>query len=384
MNDQRGSRPRFQGYASPNYTPVPDELFDEQLAELSGAELKVLLYVIRRTFGFKRESDNISLSQMLNGLRARDGRVLDRGVGLSKKTLLLAIKSLEEQNIILTERRRSQEKGDEPTSYRLNVRVGTAREEITPPVGEKLHHGGGGETAPRPWGRNYATQETGEGKTGKYVSNFEGSHERVDKFGRDEEQGGEVPAVKPDLRTRDLTRHQVAGGPVGDEDEPGETRYVSLGEVIRLRQQAAAIGTGKAAAGADTPAQPVPSQPAAPASRRGGRPASGTVEERDKLYAFLKDFCPELGDEAQLASSITQVLKIFRRADLPVQRWDDPLYAARRITQEHSGSITKERSGASPGFRRKNKFPYFKAVLEQLVGLRPVPTGQPARAEPTG
>jgi Bacteriophage replication protein O len=88
MNDKNEIRAVFRGYAGPNYTPVPDELFDEQLPDLSGAELKVLLYVIRRTFGFKRESDNISLSQMLNGLRTRDGRVLDRGVGLSKKTLL--------------------------------------------------------------------------------------------------------------------------------------------------------------------------------------------------------------------------------------------------------------------------------------------------------
>ena len=45
---------RFKGYSKPNYTPVPDELFDEQLPDLSGAELKVLLYIIRRTFGFKR------------------------------------------------------------------------------------------------------------------------------------------------------------------------------------------------------------------------------------------------------------------------------------------------------------------------------------------
>src|SRR5215212_9992123 len=110
MKDKNGTRAVFRGYAGPNYTPVPDELFDEQLPDLSGAELKVLLYVIRRTFGFKRESDNISLSQMLNGLRTRDGRVLDRGVGLSKKTLLQAIKSLEKQNIVLTQRRRSQEK----------------------------------------------------------------------------------------------------------------------------------------------------------------------------------------------------------------------------------------------------------------------------------
>src|SRR5438132_9418642 len=63
---------RFRGFHSPNYTQVPDELFDELLAVLSGAELKVVLYVIRRTFGFKRESDNISLSQMLRGIRTKD------------------------------------------------------------------------------------------------------------------------------------------------------------------------------------------------------------------------------------------------------------------------------------------------------------------------
>ncbi len=95
----------FRGFRSPIYTPVPDELFDELLVELSGAELKALLYIVRRTFGFKRDSDNISLSQMLQGIRTRDGRVLDRGVGLSKKTLLLALRSLEDRGIILTERR---------------------------------------------------------------------------------------------------------------------------------------------------------------------------------------------------------------------------------------------------------------------------------------
>src|SRR5918911_359399 len=96
---------QFNGYSKPNYTMVPDELFDEQLPYLSGAELKVLLYIIRRTFGFKKDSDNVSLQQMLNGISTRDGERLDRGVGLSKKTLLGALRSLEEKHIILTQRR---------------------------------------------------------------------------------------------------------------------------------------------------------------------------------------------------------------------------------------------------------------------------------------
>jgi hypothetical protein len=137
---------------------VPDELFDEQLPELSGAELKVLLYIVRRTFGFKKASDNISLNQLLTGIVTKAGERLDRGTGLTKKTLLVALRSLEDKNIIRTERRQSAEKGNEPTTYRLNVIAPS--EETTPPLVEKLPQGGGVIIPPSPRGRNYPSQQT--------------------------------------------------------------------------------------------------------------------------------------------------------------------------------------------------------------------------------
>ncbi len=57
----------------PNSTQIPDVILDQWMADLSGAELKVVLYVARRTFGFGKESDNISLSQMAQGITKRDG-----------------------------------------------------------------------------------------------------------------------------------------------------------------------------------------------------------------------------------------------------------------------------------------------------------------------
>jgi hypothetical protein len=149
----------FKGYSKPNYTPVPDELFDEQLSELSGAELKVLLYIIRRTFGFKKESDNISLQQLLHGITTKEDVVLDRGTGLSKKTLLETIKNLTEKNLIISERRRSKEKGDEPTTYRLNI-LGNTPENSTTPRGVKSTPGGGVKSTPHPSDKKYTTQET--------------------------------------------------------------------------------------------------------------------------------------------------------------------------------------------------------------------------------
>jgi phage replication O-like protein O len=154
----------YQGYASPNYTPVPDELFDEQLPDLSGSELKVLLYIIRRTFGFKKDSDNISLNQLLNGITTKEGIVLDRGTGLTKKTLLEAIKSLVEKNLILTERRRSKEKGDEPTTYRLHI-IDESSENNHTPRGVKNTPGGGVKNTPPPSDKNSPTQETDSQKT---------------------------------------------------------------------------------------------------------------------------------------------------------------------------------------------------------------------------
>ena len=114
------AKPPFRGFSRPNYTMVPDELFDELLPDLSGAELKVLLYIIRRTLGFKKGSDTISLSQMLYGIETKDGTTLDRGTGLSRPTLLRALQSLKAKNIIIAEERLSPERGWEATVYRLN------------------------------------------------------------------------------------------------------------------------------------------------------------------------------------------------------------------------------------------------------------------------
>jgi hypothetical protein len=149
----------FRGYSKPNYTPVPDELFDEQLPDLSGAELKVLLYIIRRTFGFKKESDNISLNQLLHGITTKENVVLDRGTGLSKKTLLDTIRNLIEKNLIISERRRSKGKGGEPTTYRLNI-IGKTAENTHTPRGVKSTPGGGVKSTQHPSDKNYTTQET--------------------------------------------------------------------------------------------------------------------------------------------------------------------------------------------------------------------------------
>ena len=60
------------------FVPIPNAYIDRYLADLSGAELKVLLAVLRRTVGWRKESDEISIEQLqqMTGLArssVRDG-----------------------------------------------------------------------------------------------------------------------------------------------------------------------------------------------------------------------------------------------------------------------------------------------------------------------
>ena len=116
---------RFEGFTTPNTTPVPDVVFDKLLARLGEAELKALLYIIRRTFEFKRDRDPISFNQFLRGITTRDGRVLDEGCGISSRTTLsTALKALEAKGIVLSEKGMDERGENETTIYRLRFKAG--------------------------------------------------------------------------------------------------------------------------------------------------------------------------------------------------------------------------------------------------------------------
>jgi len=88
-------------FARPTTTATPDEIFEEWVHVLSHAELLALLYVVRRTLGFKKDADSISYTQFLHGIVTREGKVLDRGCGIrSRGTLAAALRRLEERGLI--------------------------------------------------------------------------------------------------------------------------------------------------------------------------------------------------------------------------------------------------------------------------------------------
>lgn len=74
---------------APNYTQTPNDLFDHWLPLLKESELKVLLVIMRKTFGWHKVRDKISVSQ------------LSKLTGLVEETVVIAVKALQKKGLIL-------------------------------------------------------------------------------------------------------------------------------------------------------------------------------------------------------------------------------------------------------------------------------------------
>ncbi len=73
---------------APNFTKTPNDLFDHWLPHLGEAELKVLLVVMRKTFGWQKIRDQISISQ------------LAKITGMERETVIKAARSLQKKGVI--------------------------------------------------------------------------------------------------------------------------------------------------------------------------------------------------------------------------------------------------------------------------------------------
>ncbi len=101
-------------------TATPDWLFDDVAPDLAKAPLKVLLYIVRRTCGFRKLADAISLNQFQYGIITRDGRQLDKGCGVTNRTALLrALDDLEARGLIAHQDTIHADGGNATTIYYL-------------------------------------------------------------------------------------------------------------------------------------------------------------------------------------------------------------------------------------------------------------------------
>lgn len=92
---------------APNYTQIPNDILDRWMPHLGEAELKVLFAIMRKTLGWHKVRDRISISQ------------LSEMTGLLRETIISATKSLQSKGAIIKEV--VGEKGKQETYYELVI-----------------------------------------------------------------------------------------------------------------------------------------------------------------------------------------------------------------------------------------------------------------------
>ena len=76
----------------PNHTQIPNTFIDESMSKLTHAQFKVLIAICRKTIGWHKHSDYISISQIVEL------------ANVSNKTVVKALKQLEEMGYITTQK----------------------------------------------------------------------------------------------------------------------------------------------------------------------------------------------------------------------------------------------------------------------------------------
>ena len=59
-----------------------------------------MLFLFRKTYGYRKSADRVSFAQLERGTRSSEGTIIDRGTGLSKATIWRALKGLERKGLI--------------------------------------------------------------------------------------------------------------------------------------------------------------------------------------------------------------------------------------------------------------------------------------------
>ncbi len=95
---------------TPNYTQIPNVIFDYWMEKLTPAEFKVLLCICRKTFGWHKSRDKISLKQ-----------IMDMTGLSSRSSLVKTLTNLEGYGLINKIKSKTKDGDPAPNRYEVNV-----------------------------------------------------------------------------------------------------------------------------------------------------------------------------------------------------------------------------------------------------------------------
>ena len=129
----------FNGFKQPkeNWSKLPNELIDALSIIETIGELKVILYILRHTWGYHDSEKKITLDEFQHGRKYSDGSRIDSGTGLSRPTILSGIEKAVEHGFINVE----VDSSDKARVKKLYSLKNQGLKDFTPGV-KKLYIGG--------------------------------------------------------------------------------------------------------------------------------------------------------------------------------------------------------------------------------------------------
>src|SRR5215213_2561490 len=282
MTRRKSERTPFSGFDRPesNYFRMPNTWTDITAEIDNIAELKVVEYILRHTWGYQEygEKKHITIDEFVKGRRRHDSSRMDHGTGLSERAVYDGLRLAREDGLI-EEAIDDSDRGRVKKSYSLRMRTADEREisntsdlqDLQPGV-QTLHpglqklQGRGAKTAAR--SEKYTQERQENNFEIRKIAHDLNEFERIGTRGADGLlDQAEIPSIGSHGSAEDEPRESIENPAI-----PGEAK---LGDLIRARQEQAG----------EFP-------------RRRGRPP-GTGDEREIVTAYMRDWAVvELGDEA--------------------------------------------------------------------------------------
>ena len=314
---------QFSGFQRPesNYFKMPNDWID-LTAEISNvAELKVVQYILRHTWGYQEYDikKHITIDEFSRGRRRNDGARMDKGTGLSERAVRYGLQAA--------------------------VAHGLVEEAI---------------------------DDSDRGRTKKFYS-LRMSPESVASSARQDLQSG-VQTLHPEVQT--LPPRGAKFAPRSEKEtkerniEPSNIRKPSASKKIDETSRPTPMTFANPQREASSRVPPSSGmEPISVVLTRQPPRTPSYDDDRQQILSYLEDFARELNDQAPLKSSVTRAYHLYQRTGKPIAVFIDAMYQARAITKERSASIRSQVE--SGGVRSpKNKTAYFFSVLEDVLGLK--------------
>lgn len=100
------------------YIPVQQAIVSYWLGELPPSQSAILLYVNERTLRYGKPSERINKTHFLDSVHDKQGRLLHNGIAITRNSMWMHIKALEERDLLLVDHHKREQRGN---VYQINI-----------------------------------------------------------------------------------------------------------------------------------------------------------------------------------------------------------------------------------------------------------------------